>query len=84
MKVELEKKIVKRGNKWLVTNQAGTEILGTHDNRADAVRQLAAIEASKQRRRRKGSDMNEEIRLMKIEEEIRETANKLIDEGVWR
>ena len=84
MSIELEKKIMKRGNKWLVTNEAGTEVLGTHNTRADAVRQLAAIEASKHRRRRKGSDMNEEIRLMKIEEEIREMANKLIDEGVWR
>ena len=53
MIVELEKKIVKRGRKWLVTNEAGTEVLGTHDTRQAAEEQLAAIEASKKRRKRK-------------------------------
>jgi hypothetical protein len=37
----------KRGNKYVVTNEAGTKTLGTHPNRASAVKQLQAIEAHK-------------------------------------
>ena len=44
-------KIRKRGSKYQVTNQAGTEVLGEHDTREEAVKQLAAIEAAKGRRR---------------------------------
>lgn len=42
----------KRGNKFVVTNKAGTKVLGTHNTRAAANRQLRAIEASKARRRK--------------------------------
>jgi len=42
--------IRKRGKKFIVTNRAGTKVLGTHDTRKDALKQLAAIEASKKRR----------------------------------
>lgn len=44
-----EDKIRKVGDKYQVTNQAGTEVLGEHDTREAAVRQLAAIEAEKDR-----------------------------------
>ena len=42
--------IRKRGNKFIVTNKAGTKVLGTHDTRKEALKQLAAIESSKKRR----------------------------------
>lgn len=42
--------IRKRGNKFIVTNKAGTKVLGTHNTRKEALKQLAAIEASKKRR----------------------------------
>ena len=41
------KHIVKRGNKYVVTNKARTKILGTHPTYAAALKQLQAIEASK-------------------------------------
>lgn len=40
----------KRGSKFVVTNKAGTRVLGTHKTRAAAVRQLRAVEAAKHRR----------------------------------
>lgn len=41
--------IVKRGNKYCVTNKAGTKTLGCHSNRAKAVKQLQAVEVSKKK-----------------------------------
>lgn len=43
----LMEKIRKNGDKWEVTNEAGTKVLGTHSTREDAVEQLQAIEANK-------------------------------------
>lgn len=42
--------IIKRGNKWIVTDSSGKKILGTHSSKLKAKRQLLAIELSKQRR----------------------------------
>lgn len=43
----LNEKIIKRGDKYVVTNEAGTKVLGTHDSRKKALKQLQAIESSK-------------------------------------
>lgn len=42
--------IIKRGKKWIVTDSKRKRILGRHDSRAAAERQLAAIEISKHER----------------------------------
>ena len=42
--------IRKRGNKFVVTDGSGKKVLGTHNTRAAALKQLAAIEASKKRK----------------------------------
>ena len=39
--------IQKRGDKFVVTNKAGTKVLGTHASKEKAAKQLAAIEISK-------------------------------------
>ena len=39
--------IQKRGNKFVVTDKAGTKVLGTHSSESKAKKQLAAIEISK-------------------------------------
>jgi hypothetical protein len=42
--------IVKKGNKFVVKDSKGEKVLGTHSSRKAALRQLAAIEASKARK----------------------------------
>jgi hypothetical protein len=44
---EINEKIVKHGDKWEVKNKKGTQVLGTHTSRKNAVKQLQAIEISK-------------------------------------
>lgn len=39
--------VYKRGDKWVVTNKAGNKVLGTHPDKASAVKQLQAIEIHK-------------------------------------
>lgn len=43
---DIVKYIRRRGNKWVVLSKKG-DVLGTHDTKADAVRQLGAIESNK-------------------------------------
>jgi hypothetical protein len=40
-------KVIKRGEEWIVTNENGDKVLGTHSSKEDAEKQLRAIEASK-------------------------------------
>ena len=42
--------IKKEGSTYVVTNKAGTKVLGRHNTRDEALKQLAAIEISKYRR----------------------------------
>ena len=42
--------IVKKGNKFVVKDSKGEKVLGTHSTKKAALRQLAAIEASKSRK----------------------------------
>lgn len=44
---ELNEKVLKRGNKWVVTDKSGKKVLGTHPSREKAIKQLQAIEISK-------------------------------------
>lgn len=44
---EINEKIQKRGNSWVVLNKKGTKVLGTHSTKKEAVAQLQAIEISK-------------------------------------
>jgi hypothetical protein len=46
----LDETIVKKGSKWAVMNKDKTKTLGSHDNKEDALDQLAAIEISKAKR----------------------------------
>lgn len=43
----LHEHIEKRGDKWVVTNEDRTKVLGTHDSKESAVKQLQAIEINK-------------------------------------
>ena len=45
--------VKKKGNKWIVTDKSGKKILGTHDTKKEADRQLRAVEASKSRENKK-------------------------------
>ena len=46
-----DRMIKKQGEKWVVTTKSG-RVLGKHDSEKKALRQLAAIEASKARRKK--------------------------------
>ncbi len=48
----LERIVALPDGKWAVYPKKGGKRLGTHDTKAGAMRQLAAIEISKQRRHR--------------------------------
>lgn len=45
--VKLREFVEKRGNKWVVLDHTRKKVLGTHDTKSDANRQLRAIEANK-------------------------------------
>jgi hypothetical protein len=46
---ELNEMIKRRGNKWIVTDKSGKDVLGTHPSKEKALKQLRAIEISKMR-----------------------------------
>jgi hypothetical protein len=52
--------IVKKGNKWLVKDSSGKKILGTHDTKEKAIKQLAAVEISKKERSKEETMENTE------------------------
>lgn len=52
--------IVKKGNKWLVKDSSGKKILGTHDTKEKAIKQLAAVEISKKERAKESTMENTE------------------------
>jgi len=43
--------IKRQGNKWVVKDAEGNKTLGTHSSEEAALRQLAAIEISKKKKR---------------------------------
>jgi predicted nucleotidyltransferase len=55
--------IVKRGDKWEVRDSSGKKILGTHETKQDAVKQLAAVEISKKERKTFKEHLNESTAL---------------------
>lgn len=53
----LQEKIVHRGGKVLVTNEAGSKVLGTHDSEASAKKQLHAIHISQAKHVHENSEL---------------------------
>jgi len=45
--------IKKKGSKYIVTSESG-KVLGTHDTKEKAQKQLAAVEISKAKKKKKG------------------------------
>lgn len=45
--------IIHKDNKWEVRDSSGEKVLGTHDTKQEAAKQLAAIEISKKERKLK-------------------------------
>jgi hypothetical protein len=62
--------IKKRGSKFVVTNKAGTKVLGTHPSKEAAAKQLAAIEISK------AKHMSEQKRFKAFRSELNESEYK--------
>lgn len=56
------------GKKWVVTDSSGEEILGKHESKREAIKQLQAIEISKKERQQ------DENRLMSFSTFIQENA----------
>jgi hypothetical protein len=55
--------IAHEGNKWVVKDSSGQKVLGTHDSKESAQKQLAAIEISKNKRKRFKDHLKEENEL---------------------
>lgn len=53
----LQEKIVHRGEKFVVTNEAGTKVLGTHDTEKSAQKQLQAIHISQAKHVHESSEL---------------------------
>jgi len=47
VKRDVAKRIEHRNGKWIVTSSDGSKILGTHDSKEDAIRQLVAVEENR-------------------------------------
>lgn len=56
------------GKKWVVTDSSGEKILGKHESKREAIKQLQAIEISKKERQQ------DENRLMSFSTFIQENA----------
>lgn len=52
--------IKKQGKKWVVTDSSGKKILGTHETKEKAIKQLAAVEISKKERKKETTMENSE------------------------
>lgn len=57
--LDLEKYIRRRGDKWVVTSEAG-KVLGTHDSKESAARQLRAIESNKELSETDGAGLDDQ------------------------
>jgi hypothetical protein len=55
--------IAHEGNKWIVKDSSGKKVLGTHDSKKSAQKQLAAIEISKSKRKSFKDHLKEEHEL---------------------
>lgn len=53
--------IIKKNNKWVVTDSSGKKVLGTHSSKEKATKQLAAIEISKKEREKEVNENLEKI-----------------------
>lgn len=53
--------IVKKGNKWQVRDSSGKKVLGTHPSKEKALKQLAAVEISKKKKKEKVQENSELI-----------------------
>jgi len=45
--MNVEKKVAKEGDHWVVRSETNNKVLGKHKTKQDALRQLRAIEANK-------------------------------------
>lgn len=72
----LDEKIQHRDGKWVVTDSSGKKVLGTHETRGKALKQLQAVEASKARR-----GMNEDTNLV-LKERLKDLFFKPVTEEV--
>ena len=45
--MDVEKKITKEGNSWVVRSESTGKVLGRHKTKRDALMQLRAVEANK-------------------------------------
>jgi hypothetical protein len=61
--------IKQQGEKYIVTDSSGEKILGTHESKKQAIKQLQAIEISKKER-----EQQDESRIMSFSAFIKENA----------
>lgn len=74
--------IKKHGNKFVVTNKAGTKVLGTHPSKEKAAKQLAAIEISKAQHMSENTKRFKDFRSELNESEYKETLTGYPNRGI--
>jgi hypothetical protein len=74
--------IKKHGNKFVVTNKAGTKVLGTHPSKEKAAKQLAAIEISKAQHMSENTKRFKNFRNELNESEYKETLTGYPNRGI--
>jgi hypothetical protein len=74
--------IKKHGDKFVVTNKAGTKVLGTHPSKEKAQKQLAAIEISKAKHMHEDTKRFKDFRNTLTESEYKETLTGYPNRGI--
>lgn len=72
--------IKKKGNKWIVMDSSGKKVLGTHQSKDKAMKQLAAVEISKKNKKKEKPQMQNEHHFYMLRcAELNEIKTKLLE-----
>lgn len=74
----LNEYISKEGDKWVVKSKSG-KVLGKHDSKEDALKQLAAVEISKAKHKGEAKNVDLTKEAMKLQDQVVDYVQELAD-----